>query len=255
MLRTALQQGVRWGWLSTNPAANATQPRSTQHDAVLPSPADVLHLVETSAKVNWALPYFLRLAAVTGARRGELCALRWKHVDHEHRELTISRAIVQLATKPLIEKDTKTHQDRRIGLDVGTLALLWELREKQEERAAKFGATIADTAYLFSHEIDASKPWMPNYVTLAFGRLAKELNLTGLRLHDLRHFVATLMLAGGQDVETVNGRLGHANAATTLTIYAKFLHASDHRAAEFMGGLLDGSGGPAGQGDPGLDQR
>ena len=244
VLRTALQQGVRWGWLATNPAANATQPRATQHDAVLPSPADVLHLVESSAKVNWALPYFLRLAAVTGARRGELCALRWKHVNHEHREVTISRAIVQLATKPLIEKDTKTHQDRRIGLDVGTLALLRELREKQEERAGRFGATITDNAYLFSHEIDASKPWMPNYITLAFGRLAKQLNLGGLRLHDLRHFVATRMLAGGQDVKTVSGRLGHANAATTLTIYAKFLHAADHKAADFMGGLLD-AGTPA----------
>lgn len=240
VLHAALKQGVRWGWLASNPSDNATPPRQTKHDIVLPTPADVLRLVEASAEVNWALPYFLRMAAVTGARRGELCALQWKHVDFERRQLTIGRSIQQIPGSPLIEKDTKRHATRRIGLDVRTLELLRELRRKQEEVAAKFEVPVRDEAYLFSHEIGASKPWRPDYATLAVGRLAKELNLPGLRLHDLRHFVATLMLVGGQDVRTVSGRLGHANAATTLGIYAHFMEAADHKAAELLGGLLDG---------------
>ena len=239
VLHVALKQGVRWGWLTSNPADNATQPRTTKHEVVLPTPAEVLRLVDASAEVNWALPYFLRLAAVTGARRGELCALQWKHVDHERRQLMIGRSILQLPAAPLIEKDTKTHATRKISLDVRTLELLRELRETQEARAARFGTTVKDDGYVFSHEIDASQPWRPDYATLAFGRLAKELNLPGLRLHDLRHFVATLMLTGGQDVRTVSGRLGHANAATTLSIYAQFMDAADHKAADLMGRLLD----------------
>ena len=91
-------------------------------------------------------------------------------------------------------------------------------------------------------EIDASQPWRSHYVSLAFGRLARELNLPGVLLHDLRHFVATLRLVGGQDVRTVSGRLGHANAATTLGIYAHFMEAADHKAADLMAGLLDGGG-------------
>ncbi len=239
VLHAALKQGVRWGWLPSNPADNVTPPRATKHDIVLPTPADVLRLVEASAEVNWALPYFLRMAAVTGARRGELCALQWKHVDFERHQLTIGRSIQQIPGTPLVEKDTKRHATRRIGLDARTLELLLELRRKHEELATKFGVEVKDGAYLFSHEIGASDPWRPDYATLAFGRLAKELDLPGLRLHDLRHFVATLMLVGGQDVRTVSGRLGHANAATTLNIYAHFMDAADHKAAEMLGDLLD----------------
>jgi len=257
VLHVALKQGVRWGFLTVNPSDNATQPRATKHEAVLPEPADVLHLVETSAKVNYALPYFLRLAAVTGARRGELCGLQWKHVDQKRRQLTITRSILQLPGTPLIEKDTKSHASRRIGLDGRTLALLTELRQKQADRAASFEATIKDDGYVFSHEIDASKPWKPGYATLAFGRLAKQLDLTGVRLHDLRHFVATLMLSNGQDVRTVSGRLGHANAATTLSVYAHFVDAADHKAADWLGGLLDQAAGDeseeGGRGDESRD--
>ncbi len=239
VLHAALKQGVRWGWLAANPSDNATPPRTTKHDIVLPTPADVLRLVEASANVNWALPYFLRLAAVTGARRGELCALQWKHVDFERRQLTIGRSIQEISGTPLLEKDTKSHATRRIGLDDRTLELLRELRAKQDEVAAKFDVPVKAEGHLFSHEIDASRPWRPHYVSLAFGRLARELNLPGVRLHDLRHFVATLMLVGGQDVRTVSGRLGHANAATTLGIYAHFMEAADHKAADLMGRLLD----------------
>lgn len=244
VLHVALKQGVRWGWLTVNPADNATKPRATKHDIVMPTRAEVLQLVDASESVNWALPYFLRLAAVTGARRGELCALQWKHVNHDLRQLTIGRSILQLPATDLIEIDTKTHATRKIGLDLRTLELLQELRGKYKERAARFGAVIKDDGYLFSHEIDASEPWRPDYTTLAFGRLAKELNLPGLRLHDLRHFVATLMLVGGQDVRTVSGRLGHANAATTLGIYAHFMEAADHKAAEMLAGVLDGTPRP-----------
>ena len=240
VLHVALKQGVRWGWIGVNPADYATKPRTTKHEIVLPKPADVLRLVEASAKVNEWLPYFLRLAAVTGARRGELCGLQWKHVDFDRRQLTIERSITQLAGNVVLAKDTKTHAARRIGLDVRTVELLAELQAAQQERASRFRTAIAEDGYLFSHDIDARGPWRPDYATLAFGRLAKELDLPGLRLHDLRHFVATLMLVGGQDVRTVSGRLGHANAATTLGIYAHFMDAADHKAADFLGGVLDG---------------
>jgi putative hydrolase of the HAD superfamily len=87
-------------------------------------------------------------------------------------------------------------------------------------------------------------PWRPAYATLAFVRLRNELGLERVRLHDLRHFTATRLLAGGQDVRTVSGRLGHANAATTLGVYAHFLEAADHDAAKVIGKLLDTSPAP-----------
>jgi putative hydrolase of the HAD superfamily len=81
-------------------------------------------------------------------------------------------------------------------------------------------------------------------VTLAFGRLREELGLTGVRLHDLRHFNATSLLSNGTDIRTVSGRLGHADASTTLNIYAHFMQRADRDAAALVGDLL-GAGAAA----------
>ena len=60
-----------------------------------------------------------------------------------------------------------------------------------------------------------------------------------MRLHDLRHYVATRLLSAGVDVRTVAGRLGHRNAATTLNVYSHFLVESDREAANVLGQLFD----------------
>jgi len=237
ILRRALAQGVKWGWLTVNPAANASPPRARKQQLDLPNPADVARLIEAAAKVNPALPTFFRLAAATGARRGELCGLRWKHIDLEKRRLTVARSIVEVSGE-LIEKDTKTHQVRKVSLDEETAAVLAAHRVACEELTIKCGSEVSARSFLFSHEVDFSKPWRPNYATLAFGRLRDELGLDGVKLHHLRHFSATQLLSLGIDVRTVSGRLGHANASTTLDFYAQFLQATDERAADVLGALL-----------------
>lgn len=91
---------------------------------------------------------------------------------------------------------------------------------------------------MFSHEVDFSKPWRPGYATLAFGRLRDDLGLKGVKLQHLRHFSATQLLSLGIDIRAVSGRLGHANASTTLDIYAHFIQSSDERAADALGAVL-----------------
>jgi integrase len=98
------------------------------------------------------------------------------------------------------------------------------------------------SAYVFSKAADSSTPWPPNDVTHQFIVLRNRLGLTTLRLHDLRHFAATRLLGAGIPVRTVSGRLGHANAATTLGVYAHFLVESDRDAANVLEGILRGSG-------------
>ena len=231
VLRRALDQGVRWGWLATNPAADAMVPRVHRKPMALPDPTDVQRLIAASERINSSLPAFLRLAAVTGARRGELCALRWGDVDFDQGRLTIARSIVERVGE-LIEKDTKTHQVRRLSLDEATLGAL------ERHRCPGSCSEPAKTAYLFSHEPDCSRPWRPNYVTLAFCRLRDQLGLDGVRLHHLRHFNATQLLALGVDARTVSSRLGHADSSTTLDIYAQFVEQADRRAADALGLLL-----------------
>jgi len=181
----------------------------------------------------------LRTAITTGARRGELCALRWRDVNLGARTVTISRSIVEGEHGAPSEKDTKTHAVRRIALDEVTAACLTDHRDRAMARADALGISLVDSAYVFACSPDGAEPCSPNDVTKEFIRLRKQLGLDGVRLHDLRHFAATRMLAAGVPVRTVSGRLGHANAATTLGVYAHFLEVSDRDAAAILGSFIE----------------
>lgn len=237
-LRRALTQGVRWGWLSANVASAASPPRVPATDIKPPAPADVARLFSLASTTEPDLAAFVVVAAATGARRSEVLALRWPDVDFERGELKISRGIV-MGPDGLVEKDTKTHQARTVALDPTTVTVLQALRERRLDRATLCGRELAPDALLFSHAIDGSEPMLPDSVSRSFQRLCKKSGLSGVRLHDLRHYVATRMLTSGVDVRTVAGRLGHRNAATTLNVYAAFVAETDRDAANALGQLFD----------------
>ena len=178
------------------------------------------------------------MSAATGLRRGEGCGLRWSDLDVGARTLVVERSVVAVSGKGAIEKDTKTHAARRIALDAATLEVLVRHREAMEEQAESCGVELAGDAFVFSHASDGSRPWHPDNVSAAFARVRGRAGLDRVRLHDLRHMHATQLLAAGVPVRTVSGRLGHANAATTLNVYGHFLEPSDRQAAEVIGDLL-----------------
>jgi integrase len=226
----------------------ASPPRVRAQHLDPPGPEQVMQLIEAATKLDPDFGCYLLVAATTGARRGELCGLQWHDVDLESRNITISRSVVEAAHSQLVAKDTKTHSARRIALDEATARRLLEHRERCEKRAIACNARLPSQAYIFSAEPDGSRPWAPNDVTKNFIRLRNQVGLSNVRLHDLRHFAATRLLAAGVSVRTVSGRLGHANAATTLGVYAHFVEESDREAAEKLGGLLTESpatSGPA----------
>jgi len=185
------------------------------------------------------------VSATTGARRGELCGLRWRSADLVDATVTISRAIVEGERGALVEKDTKTHSARRIALDPQTAEELSTHRSRCAERALACGASLGEDAYVFSRSPDGTKPLVPTDVTNGFIRVRRQVGLDHVRLHDLRHFAATRLLAAGVPVRTVSGRLGHANAATTLGVYAHFLEASDRDAANTLGAVLQAAQKPS----------
>ncbi|MHB1536451.1 MAG: tyrosine-type recombinase/integrase [Acidimicrobiales bacterium] len=238
IVRRALQQGVRWGWIATNPASLASPPRVKAPQLAPPDPDAVIRLIEQAAAADPDFGCFLHLAATTGARRGELCALRWRDLDLEAGAVTITRSVVEAAHSVVVEKDTKTHASRRIALDPGTVVIVKAHRDRMASRVESCGGRLADDAHVFSHEVDGSRPWAPNDVTKVFIRVRNRAGLGTVRLHDLRHFAATRLLAAGVSVRTVSGRLGHANAATTLGVYAHFVEESDREAAGKLGALV-----------------
>jgi integrase len=242
LLRRALQQGVKWGWIESNPAVKATPPRVRNRRIEPPNPSDVVRLIEAASHWDPDLGVFLQLSATTGARRGELCGLHWDAIDLSEETMTIARSVVDGFEGSLVEKDTKTHSVRRVALDPTTIGALAAHRERCAARAAACGSALEESAYVFSRAADGAAPWAPNAVTHKFIQIRNRVGLSSVRLHDLRHFAATRLLGAGVPVRTVSGRLGHANAATTLGVYAHFLAESDREAAVLIGDLLDRSG-------------
>ncbi len=238
ILRRGLQQGVRWGWIATNPAGLASPPRVQRTEIEPPDPDGVVKLIGAAKKDNPEFACFLHLAATTGARRGELCSLHWDVIDLKARSLVISRSVVEAAHSVVVEKDTKTRTVRRVALDQATIDLLKEHLKRCETRAKRAQTSLIPSGYVFSRDVDGLRPWVPNDVTKDFIRLRNKVGLKYVRLHDLRHFSATRLLAAGVPIRTVRGRLGHANASTTLGVYAHFVQDSDRDAADALGVVL-----------------
>ena len=237
VLRGALGQAVRWGWIPTNPAASASPPKIRRREINPPAIGDTRALLATADEQDPSFGALLRVLAATGARRGEVCGLRWSDIDRGSRTLAIQRSVASVAGGTVV-KDTKTHAARRIAIDPETLAVLDAQRVRMEELAAVCRLEFDPDGFVFTSEPDGSQPLHPDTVTGNFRRICDRVGLTGVRLHDLRHLHATQLLAAGVPVRTVSGRLGHANAATTLNVYAHFLEASDRDAADVIGGLL-----------------
>jgi integrase len=241
LIRRLLNQALKWGWILTNPALNASPPRLERVELEVPDVATVTRIINFAQERNPDIACFLRLAAVTGARRGELCAIRWRDFDKSG-VLSIKHSIVDGRNDELIEKGTKTHASRKVVIDPLTIRVVDSQRERSEERSRACGKKFSRNNFVFASSIDGSVPWRPHRVTLAFKRLCDALGICGVRLHDLRHFTATQMLASGVPVKTVAGRLGHANAAMTLNVYAHALGSSDAEAAQLLGSILKDHG-------------
>jgi integrase len=234
IISAALNQARKWRWVSENVAELASPPTVRQEDVVAPTLDEVRRLLVAAEERSPDVATLLWVAATTGARRGELCALRWSDVDLERRSMTIARSVVDVPGGVTV-KDTKTHRTRRVAIDDATLAVLLTQRRRQEVQLSR---PLAADAYVFSQALDATVPYRPDRVTGSFRRLRQELQLEHVNLHHLRHFMATRAIRGGVDLRTVAGRLGHANGSITMKVYAHFLEEGDREAADVMGELL-----------------
>jgi integrase len=129
ILSGAFDRAVRWRWIAINPAEHADKPPLPYPDPHPPSVADAARIVnEAWRDPDWGA--FVWCAMTLGARRGELCALRWEHVDLVNGVVTFRRARSIDENGDPIEKDTKTHQQRRAVLDAETAAVLDEHKQR-----------------------------------------------------------------------------------------------------------------------------
>ncbi|MBO0824799.1 MAG: site-specific integrase [Actinobacteria bacterium] len=208
---------------------------------------------QLSAFMAWAREHsdhhgLWHVLAHTGARRGEMLALRWKDIDLDAATVSIRRSagVVRTAGESagVVEGDTKSGKPRVVDLDPGTVAVL------RAHRKARGGVALQlarDDALVFGTIEDTYRN--PEHTSRSFAadvaRCRKDLGedaLPVIRLHDLRHTHATLLLLAGVPVHVVSERLGHASAVVTMTVYAHVLPGSQREAAGLFARLIEEAG-------------
>jgi integrase len=231
VLRAALAQAVRWGWVGTNVAAAARLRHGKRQPCESMTADEVRAVIAAADSIDPAAGLALRLAAIAGARRSEIAALRWDDFNAQTGRLRIDSTITVIrdgerGTPTLLDAPTKTADRRLVFLDPATVDAFQKQRAEREEIGP----------YLFSLTLDPPNPdrigwwWQRSRALSGIDRK--------WRLHDLRHWTATTAITSGHDVRTVAGRLGHANAAMTLRVYAHAVEAADEQLAQTLGAAL-----------------
>jgi len=239
LIRQSLEQARRWGLIARNPSADASPPKQHRREITPPTVDQVRLLIDEAYTDDPEFGPNPWVLAATGCRRGEACALRWSDLDLEAGHLVIrgSIAMVDGAPQP---KATKTHQIRRLSLDDGTVDELCSHRRRMRERLLRLGVPQDPNGFVFA-DVEG-RPWRPDVCTNRFARLRERIGFPTIRLHDLRHFVATVLTDAGLPITTISTRLGHRDTSTTLNLYAHALPLTDQRAADFLGSILRPSG-------------
>lgn len=239
VLSASLRQAVKWGTIRSAVTERASPPPLTVKPAVAADPQVIQRLIAGAESRSPALAAAITVGALTGARRGELCGLRWGDLDAAASVLHIRRAVKHgLDHRQVVVGETKTHQERRVSLDAAAVAALAMHRARAEEWGAAVGVTVDAASYMLTLDPTGRDPWKPDSLSQAFRRLCDSVGVTGLRFHDLRHFSASMLIGAGFDPRTVAGRLGHADPALTLRIYAGAIEARDRAAADAIGAIL-----------------
>jgi integrase len=243
VMRSALAQAVRWGWIWDNPAARTHRITVSKREMHPPTPAEPEKLLAHVARHDALFHVFLVLAAFTGARRAQLLGLRWDNVSLTAGRVAFRAGWLEGPDGPVLA-DTKTRRSHVVDLDPGTCQIL-------ARHAATVGTPVGE-GFVFSDD-NGVTAWKPNRVTKAFGRHRRAVGLRQFRLHDLRHFMATEMLEAGVPIVTVSRRLDHRRVSTTLDHYAHSVPGGDAQASAVLRGVLETASAGAPAADDGAD--
>lgn len=248
MLSSIFKKGVQWGLINENPCSRAEHPKASEIDVETLDEEDIARLLEALAGAPVHFSVITQLALLTGARRGEICGLRWSDIDFEKGTLSIKRTVQFIPAEGIVFTSPKTKRSRRcIRIGADCLELLKEYRQHQIQERLRIGSRwarkvtiengkVVDNDMLFTRW--NGEPLDPETVSTWFPRFLEEHGLPAVHFHSLRHTNASLLIAAHVPITTVSGRLGHAQTSTTLNFYASAIQSADAAAADALEGVI-----------------
>jgi integrase len=239
ILRKALSDAVRLGYLEKNPTLAADPPSARAARArQFPTwdPGDLRRFLNFVRGDRFYAAFYL--AAASGMRRGELLGLRWCDLDLDAQQLSVVQCVVEVAHEVRVGPPKSDRSRRMIALDEKTTAVLAEHKRSQEDERKKRGEKLAPHEFVFAAE-DGS-PIHPACFSQIFGRRVEAAQVPRIRFHDLRHTHATLALRAHVHPKIVSERLGHSTVSITLDTYSHCIPSMQREAAKVMGEFLPG---------------
>ena len=230
VLSEALKHAGEWGLLWHNPCSVVRPPRQIRKEIVIPDTATVQRLLDLSRETPYhAAFHFL---AYTGARRGESCGLMWTDVDLEAERASIVRAAVRIKGQGVVMLPPKTDRGRRtLALDPDTVDVLRTHRGEQLVTRVELGDDLYDRrGFVFAGH--TGQPLDPFVLTDTWRHLVIRAGVPPVRLHDLRHFHASILLRTNTHPKVVQERLGHSTIAVTLDTYSHSVPSLQEEAAD-----------------------
>jgi integrase len=253
IVHKALESAVTDGLLSLNPADRANPPTSKQAKAPEMRPWTSEHLRTFLA---WSADHSpLHVAwyvlAMTGMRRGEALALRWRDVDLDARTVAVRRSASLIKSKGqgewIAEGGTKTNRARVLDLDDDTVALLRSYRRERGALALQFGRADAlvfadhEGAHLHPERFSRKFKAEVRRCQKRLGKLGVDDAPPDIRLHDLRHTHATVLLSLGTNPKIVSERLGHSSISVTMDTYSHVLPTIQRQAVDQLHAIMSGA--------------
>lgn len=248
MLSSIFKKGVQWGLINENPCSRAEHPKAEEIDVRVLTEEEIPKLLDALSDAPPQYSVITQLALLTGARRGEICGLRWSDIDFEKGTLSIKRTVQFIPGEGIVFTSPKTKRFRRcIRIGADCLELLKEYRQHQIQERLRIGSRwarkvtiengkVVDNDMLFTRW--NGEPLDPETVSTWFPRFLEEHGLPAVHFHSLRHTNASLLIAAHVPITTVSGRLGHAQTSTTLNFYASAIQSADAAAADALEGVI-----------------
>ena len=229
VMRMALKHAVEKGIVQVNVTDSVNPPKLEPTELELPRLEQVQHILELAASTPYApvLNFLIR----TGCRRGEALGLEWRHVDLEHGTVSIVQSLQRIGRTGLRFVPPKSAKSRRsVALDEDTVEMLRAHHGGQILVMAQLGATYEDNGLVFPGPV--GKPLDPATLTRNFEKLVMRTMMGRFRLHDLRHFHASMLLKAGVHLKVVQERLGHSSIAITADTYSHVAPSLQKEAAD-----------------------
>ena len=231
LLHRALGHAGTWGLAQGNVASLVEPPKVDTAEVVILEKDQIVRLLK-HVKGRTLHP-ILMLALATGARRGELLALRMRDFDPAKGTIRIERSLEQTKAGLRFKSPKTKHGRRTISVPPVVLATLKVHILKVQERRLLLGLGRAGRDDLLFPRWDGEVR-SPHWLTQKFQLCMTALKIERVTLHCLRHTHASQLIASGMDVLTISRRLGHGSPAITLTVYGHLMTGADAKAAEVM---------------------